>query len=271
MKKSLHIGFFLVALMILGDLQAQETGEQPDESQFGDAKTGLWINTYGNMQISDRLFWVAQTHFRFQNTNTPFIGQIAQIYNRHAIGYLHNKNFNLAAGFVLRINFNTSQQPPDRRAVPEWRLWHEYNFAQSFSPYMVYHRIRIEHRWTRGFKEDSEWIFRNRWRYMFKFKMPLGKPKLGPQTYYFSPEVELIMQSGKAVVDSPFEDLRLHGSFGYIVNPRITVASGLMYSFGQDLVDGAYYNQKWTIRCHLYFSPDLRKVKNKIPSIHFDD
>ena len=272
MKKLIHIVFLVVGLFTLCDLKAQEFGEEPDESQFEDAKTGLWINTYGNIRISKRLFWVAQTHFRFENTqNTPFVGQIAQLYNRHAIGYLHSKYFNMALGGVLRINFNTKHTPPDAKAVPEWRIWHEYNFAQSFSPYMIYHRVRIEHRWTRGFKEDSEWIFRNRWRYMFKFKMPLGKPKLGPQTYYFSPEAELIMQSGKEVVDSPFEDLRLHGSFGYIVNPRITVATGLMYSFGQQLIDGAYYNQKWTVRCHLYFSPDFRKVKNKLPSIHFDD
>ncbi len=46
------------------------------------------------------------------------------------------------------------------------------------------------------------------------------------------------MQSGKKVVDSPMEDLRLHLSFGYIVNPRLTVATGLMYSIGQGLDDG---------------------------------
>jgi len=106
---------------------------------------------------------------------------------------------------------------------------------------------------------------------MFKLKIPLFKPKLGPRTFYISPEAELIMQSGKAVVNSPMEDLRLHASLGYIINPRLTVASGLMYSTGQELSGGEVFNQKMTLRLHLYFAPDWRKVKNKLPAIHFTD
>jgi hypothetical protein len=106
---------------------------------------------------------------------------------------------------------------------------------------------------------------------MIRVRVPLNKPKLGPETFYIGPEAELIMQSGKVVVDSPMEDLRLHTSFGYIVNPRLTLASGVMYSIGQELADGAFYKTKWTLRFHVYFSPDLRKVKYKLPAIHLDD
>ena len=250
---------------------AQE-GDRPEESQIEEPLTLLWLNTYGNIRISNRLFWVAQTHFRFQeDSNTEFAGQIAQLYNRHAIGYIFNKSFNASLGGVLRINFNTKEPPEGRNAVTEWRIWHQYKFAMPLSSLMIYHRLRIEHRWSQGFAEDAEFVFRNRWRYMIRVRVPLNKPKLGPETFYIGPEAELIMQSGKVVVDSPMEDLRLHTSFGYIVNPRITVASGFMYSIGQELADGAFYKTKWTLRFHVYFSPDLRKVKYKLPSIHLDD
>ena len=79
------------------------------------------------------------------------------------------------------------------------------------------------------------------------------------------------MQSGEPVVDSPMEDLRLHSSIGYIVNPRLTFTTGIMYSQGQDLTEGAIYKQRWTLRFHVYFSPDLRKVKYKLPAIHLTD
>ena len=102
-------------------------------------------------------------------------------------------------------------------------------------------------------------------------KIPLNKPKFEPKTLYVSPEAELIMQSGKAVVDSPMEDLRLTTTLGYVLTPRLTVAGGLMYSFGQDILDGSVYKQKFTVRLHLYYSPDFRKVKNKLPAIHMDD
>ncbi len=233
----------------------------------------MWVNTYGNMRLTDRLFWVAQTHFRFQQTETvPLAGQIAQVYNRHALSYLFSKRFIMSLGGVLRINFNTDEIPVnERRTVPEWRIWHEYQFSLPLSRLMIYHRIRLEHRWTQSFVNNSEYIFRNRWRYMLSMKIPINKPKLGPGAFYIAPESEIIMQSGRAVIDSPLEDLRLHTSFGYIVNPRLTVATGLMYSIGQELTDGALYKQKFTWRVHLYFAPDFRKIKNKLPDIHRDE
>ncbi len=247
--------------------------QRPGNTKFKEPVSRLWVNTYGNIRLTNRLFWIAQTHFRFQETGqVPFAGQPAQLYNRHAISYLFSKKFVASLGGVVRINFNTGERAElEKRAVPEWRIWHQYLFAVPFPHMMVYHRFRLEHRWTKGYAPDSEYFFRNRWRYMFKLKIPLFKPKLGSKTFYISPEAELIMQSGRAVIDSPMEDLRLHTSFGYIINPRLTVASGLMYSMGQELSDGHIFNQKLTLRMHLYFAPDWRKVKNKLPAIHLDD
>ncbi len=266
---------WLVVLILFGvahNVQGQEEIILPSESKFKDPGTKIWFNTYGNIRISKRLFWDAQTHFRFDETeDTPFIGQIGQIYNRHAIGYIYSKKTNFSLGGVLRINFNTDEDSTDRNVVPEWRIWHQYQFAQPLYTAMIYHRIRIEHRWTQGFEENSDYIFRNRWRYMFRAKVPLNSHKLEPKTLYISPEAELIMQSGKEVVGSVMEDLRITGTLGYIVTPRLTLAGGLMYSHGQTLENPGEFKQNWTIRLHCYFSPDFRRVRNKLPAIHLDD
>lgn len=263
------LGLLLLFVVLHFHIMAQE---EPRRTEYKEPVTFLWLNTYGNIRISNRLFWVAQTHFRMrENGSTPFAGQVAQLYNRHAISYLFSKKLNVSLGGVLRVNFNPDRTGEQKNTVPEWRIWHQYLFAMPLSGMMVYHRIRVEHRWSKGFSENSSFVFRNRWRYMLKFKIPLNKPELSSNTFYASPEAELIMQSGKPVIDSPMEDLRLHASFGYIINPRVTVASGIMYSQGQDLADGNIYSQRWTMRFHLYFSPDLRKVKHKLPSIHQSD
>lgn len=262
----------LVFFTFSGFTQETETQELPLSSKYKEPLTKLWINSYGNIRISKRLFWDAQTHLRFQETeSSPFVGQVAQVYNRHAIGYIHSKYFNVSLGGVLRLNFNTDAAEFDRNLVPEWRIWHQYQFAQPLENMMIYHRIRIEHRWTQGFEENSDYIFRNRWRYMFRMKIPLNSHKLAPKTLYVSPEAELIMQSGKAVVASPMEDLRLTTTLGYILTPRLTIAAGAMYSQGQDLANGGIYKQSWTMRFHVYFSPDFRRVKNKLPEIHLTD
>ena len=252
-----------------------QTGEElPEESYFKEPTSKVWINSYGKIRISKRLYWDAQTHFRFQETeNTPFVGQVAQVYNRHALGYIYSKKVNFSLGGVLRLNFNTNESPEleDRNLVSEWRIWHQYQFAQPVYRAMVYHRLRIEHRWTQGFEENSTFIFRNRWRYLFRAKIPLNHHKLKPKTLYIAPESELIMQSGKAVVGSVMEDLRLTTTLGYIVTPRLTIAAGGMYSMGQSLQNAGKFKQAFTIRCHVYYSPDFRKVKNKLPAIHFND
>ncbi|QCK15747.1 DUF2490 domain-containing protein [Mangrovivirga cuniculi] len=246
----------------------------PEKSKIKEPTSIFWINTYGNIRLSKRLFWVAQTHFRFQEKGgTPMVGQIAQVYNRHALGYLFSKKFNVAVGGVLRINFNTSDvlESGEKSAVPEWRIWEQAQFAMPLGRSMIYHRFRFEQRWSKGYLEDSDYIYRNRWRYMFRMKIPINKPKLASNTFYIAPEAELIMQSGEPVIDSPLEDLRLHTSFGYIISPRLTMATGFLYSLGQELHNGGYYKQKMGLRFHVYFSPDFRKVKHKLPSIHKDD
>ncbi len=268
-----YLAFFVVLLFCLSGF-SQDSGAEtlPLTSEFKDPKTRVWINTYGNIRISKRLFWIAQTHFRFEESEeTPFIGQIGQLYNRHAIGYIYNKKINAALGGVMRINFNTDESSTDRNVVPEFRIWHQYQFAMPVYNAMIYHRLRIEHRWTQGFEENSDYIFRNRWRYMFRAKIPLNNDKLESNTLYVSPETELIMQSGKAVVGSVMEDLRLTTTLGYIINPRLTVAGGLMYSQGQTLENAGVFKQNWTMRFHVYFSPDFRKVRNKLPEIHLND
>ena len=253
-------------------LFGQEETVLPEESVYKEPKTKLWINTYGKIRISKRLYWDAQTHFRFEETKTtPFVGQVAQLYNRHALGYIYSKKINFSLGGVLRLNFNTDSASEARNLVPEWRIWHQYQFAMPVFTAMIYHRIRIEHRWTQGFEENSAYIFRNRWRYLFRAKIPLNNHKLVPKTVYIAPESELIMQSGKAVVGSAMEDLRLTTTVGYILTPRLTVAAGGMYSMGQTLQNAGEFNQSFTVRMHVYYSPDFRRIKNKLPAIHLED
>lgn len=260
--------------VVLAKAQLTPAEPKPAATKFKEPTNALWVNTYGNIRISDRWFWIAQTHFRFAGTDeTPLVGQIGQLYNRHALSYLVSKKFRPSLGGVLRLNFN-----PDRASsegigeaatmVPEYRIWHEYLFAAPVGRVYFYHRVRIEHRWTKGYQPGDDYIFRNRWRYMASAKIPINKHKLGPGAFYVGPEAELIMQSGKAVVGSPLEDLRLHTSFGYIATPRVTFALGGMYSMGQTLSDASVFKQKYTLRAHCYFSPDWRKIKSKLPDIH---
>jgi len=264
---------FVLAITMGFQISIFGQGDRPETSQLNDPITGVWLGNYSNMRITDKIFWAGELHFRtIESSNTPYIGQVAQLYNRHGIKYMFNKNFNATLGGVLRLDWSPDPGNSELAAlIVEPRIWHEYVFAQPFWRAMVYHRLRIEHRWNRTHAPESDWIFRNRWRYKFFMKIPLNKPTLAPGTIYFSPDVEIIMQSGGPVIDSPLEDLRLYPIIGYIVNPRIGVSSGMMYTMGQRLSDGTQYRQRWIFRVNLYLNLDWRSSDSQLPMMQMID
>lgn len=251
---------------------AQSNG-RPSEAQFRPMGTNLWVGSYNKFRIADKWIWDAQHHYRRGGHNgVAYIGRMEQFYNRHALTYLITKNVNITAGGVLRLNFTPDPGNPNfRKMVLEPRFWHEYLFSMPFPRFMLYHRIRIEHRWSISNAVDANWIYRDRWRYKIYATIPLNKPKLVPGAYYFTPDVEIIMQSGKPVIDSPLEDLRIYPQIGYIVNPRVKIGGGMMYTTGQRLNAGYEYNQRWVLRINCYLSLDFRKFESKIPEININD
>ncbi|MEX2485798.1 MAG: DUF2490 domain-containing protein [Brumimicrobium sp.] len=247
--------------------------EAPTESVFEDAKTETWFGSYGNFRISEKLYWAGEFHLRMAETeNTPLVGYLSKVYNRHGIKYVFSKNFSATAGGVLRLNLTSKNDKTKyNKMVLEPRLWHEYLFAMPFERFMVYHRLRFEHRWSKPNDVGAEFIYRNRYRYMFQMKIPINKPKLVPGTYYFSPFIELIMQSGKSVVSNPLEDLRLYPHVGYIYNTKISFSAGMLYTTGQSTPMGYSYRKRWIPRVNIYISLDLRKDEMKIPDINLRD
>lgn len=245
---------------------------QPDASLVRPQTTLTWLGSYGTFRLSEKWYWHGELHYRRQESNsTNFIGELAQIYNRHGIKFIPTKNFSATAGGVLRLDFNPNAEEGFKSMILEPRIWHEYIWTMPFERFRIYHRLRFEHRWSRGFQNEPDWRFRNRWRYKFLMKIPLNKPKLQPGAFYFSPDVELIMQSGKTVSDNPLEDLRIFPTFAYIANPRTTYSAGLMYTSGQTQEAGFIYRERWILRFNVYINLDFRKGDQKIPQTNFYD
>jgi len=241
---------------------------------FDDPEHSLWIGNYMNFRVSEKLFWAGELHYRRTEYNDQkYVGRLAQIYNRHGLKYVHSKNFSATAGGVLRLNFSPEPGNTEfKDIVLEPRFWHEYFFVMPFNFFMVYHRLRFEHRWLKSNKIGETYDFRNRYRYKFQMKIPLNNRVLGPKTFYLSPDVEIIIQSGKSAPFEPLEDLRLFPHLGYQYNPRLGGSIGMMYTTGQRMdIGDFYYRQRWIFRINAYISLDFRKFENKIPDINFSD
>lgn len=270
LNRVIGILFFLTLLGFSAEMKSQD---RPEKSIMQTPSTNLWLGGYGNFRLSEKFFWAGELHYRrSEYDGTPYLGRDAQIYNRHGLKYVHSKNFSVTAGGVLRLNFTPDPENSElEKLVFEPRIWHEYVFAMPFRRFMLYHRLRFEHRWSRSNLEGSEYTYRNRYRYKFYMKIPLNNQKLVPKTVYFSPDVELIMQSGKSVIDSPFEDLRLYPHVGYIASPNYAYSFGMAYTTGQLLSRGYEYRTRWLMRINVYISMDFRKFKERLPQINIQD
>ncbi len=262
----LFIGFAL--FLGLSQLQSQE---RPERSVFEDPETSLWLGGYGTFRLSEKFYWHGELHYRRSGyQGTPFVGRMGQIYNRHGLKWIPNKKFKAIVGGVLRLNFTPEPENDNfERLVLEPRIWHEYTFVMPFSRFNIYHRLRIEHRWSRRNIPGDTYIYRNRYRYKILMKIPINSRELQPGTWYFSPDIELIMQSGSPVVDSPMEDLRIFPTVAYIYSPQFTFSGGLMHTTGQQLNNGAVFRQRWIPRLNVYMSLDFRKIEDRIPEVQF--
>lgn len=268
-----------LALTVLFFSKPNQTQAQPtsgetvlEEVRFEKPGTYMWLGNYGTFRISEDFFVTGELHYRrTEYQDTKYIGRMAQIYNRWGLRWNPNKKFSATWGGVLRLDFTPEPGNDDLPVmIPEPRIWHEYIFARPFDRFMVYHRLRFEHRWSTKHAPGSEWLFRNRYRYLFMMKIPLNNTKLIPGTVYLYPNVELIMQSGSSVVNSPLEDLRLFPGVGYIHNPRVSFSAGMMYTMGQRL-NTQLYGHRWVARFNTYISLDFRSMKEKIPEVGIFD
>lgn len=249
-------------------------GQSSDEISIQAPTTWLWAGSYGMIRLGKRTYWDAQFHYRTINTpNTPYVGRLAQIYNRHAINYRVTDNFRVGVGGVLRFNFAADRDNPlIKPVVPEPRIWHEYVFAMPLVGRVIaYHRIRIEHRWSIGNAVDADWLYRDRWRYKFYLMIPINKAKLEPGTYYFAPDVEIITQTGRDARASFMEDLRFYPQVGYIHSPRLKFGAAMMYTMGQRLADPFELTSRWVLRLNVYWALDARRFEEKIPLSNFFD
>lgn len=278
-RRIINFGFLSILLSLFtlasksyyAQLNVNDPASLP-ESQFESPESFLWIGNYGTFRVSEDFYVTGEFHYRrTQHEGTRYIGRMAQLYNRWGIQWNPSKKFQATWGAVLRFDFTPEPGNDDfSYLILEPRLWHEYLFAAPFSRFMIYHRLRFEHRWNTQHAPGSDWIYRNRFRYMFLMKIPLNNSKLIPGTFYLYPNVEIIMQNGKRVRNSALEDLRLFAAVGYIHNPRVSFSAGMMYTTGQRLQTNMF-RTRWVARFNTYISLDFRKMKDKIPTVSIFD
>ncbi|MEL1255844.1 DUF2490 domain-containing protein [Flavobacterium sp. DGU38] len=179
-----------------------------------DTDTGNWFIYFGNQAINKKWNW----HNEVQYRNYNFAGDTQQLLLRTGIGYNlteNNNNVLLGYGFINSQNYIPGTD--NKADSNEHRIFQQFITRQNFGRVYLQHRYRVEERFL---KDD----FQMRFRYFLAINVPLNKPKMEDNAFYFSAYNEIFINA-----ESPaFDRDRIYGALGYVINKNFRVEAGFM-------------------------------------------
>ena len=178
------------------------------------SNTGNWFIYFGNQKINNKWNW----HNEVQYRNFNFMGDLSQLLVRTGIGYNlteNNNNILLGYGFINSQKYLSNSN--EKVGTNEHRVYQQFITRQSFNKVFLQHRYRIEERFL-----PNE--FQMRFRYFLGINIPINKPRLEKNAYYFSAYNEIFINAQQNI----FDRNRLYGAIGYIFNKNIKMEAGYM-------------------------------------------
>jgi hypothetical protein len=178
------------------------------------SNTGNWFIYFGNQKINNKWNW----HNEVQYRNFNFMGDLSQLLVRTGIGYNlteNNNNILLGYGFINSQKYLSNSN--EKVGTNEHRVFQQFITRQSFNKVFLQHRYRIEERFLPN-------DFQMRFRYFLGINIPINKPRLEKNAYYFSAYNEIFINAQQNI----FDRNRLYGAIGYIFNKNIKMEAGYM-------------------------------------------
>jgi hypothetical protein len=154
---------------------------------------------------------------------------------RPGLTYLITDNHQVTLGYLL----NESYTYPDAAAdyhLTEHRIWEQFVYKHKIKAVSVSHRFRVEQRFME--KYNAEDLFAQRFRYFFRFLIPLEKGAVKFEKGVFvalQNEVFINFQNNKKLNDSYFDQNRAYASLGYRFSKKLDVETGYMNQAVKDL------------------------------------
>jgi hypothetical protein len=178
------------------------------------SNTGNWFIYFGNQKINNKWNW----HNEVQYRNFNFMGDLSQLLVRTGIGFNlteNNNNILLGYGFINSQKYLSNSN--EKVGTNEHRVFQQFITRQSFNKVFLQHRYIIEERFLPN-------DFQMRFRYFLGINIPINKPRLEKNAYYFSAYNEIFINAQQNI----FDRNRLYGAIGYVFNKNIKIEAGYM-------------------------------------------
>lgn len=245
---------WVLAVALLGSVDARG---QEGVGRATSSTSGLWLGMYSRYRLADKFWFHGEYHVRRRRL---VLTEMAQLYLRFGVTWRPLDNLELTGGVVTPLYWSENDPPAGiTRVVPQFRFWEQAVLTQNISRVKLYHQYRFEQRWRRDFLEDSPFLLTWRWRYRITAYVPINQPRMAKGTFFAAANQEVFIQTGKSIIYDIFEDNRIYGGVGYVINDNLQVQTGYMFTYRHDGAPDSFQNRH-IYRISVYHNFDLRTL-----------
>lgn len=235
MKYRLLILVFL--FVCLSTIKAQNTRIN-DPNQIG------WINYFGNFKIAEKI----SIHSEYQLRRTNYISDKQQGLLRVGLNYQASPKLQLRVGYAWIETYPYGEYTINVQGkdFTEHRIFQMLTLNDKISKFELSHRFMLEQRFVGRYTQpeltvEDDYVFMNRFRYMFRIQMPLIGTEIKNDTPYIAAYDEVFIGFGKNVNENIFDQNRIGLLLGYRFDNNFRIEAGYL---NQTLQLGREINQR---------------------------
>lgn len=205
-------------------------------TRITDPNTIGWYAFTANIKLNNT--WSLNSEFQWRRDE--LITEPMQNLWRTGLNYTVNPKLGIRLGYALVETFNYGDIPLNNfgKQFTEHRSWQMVNLSDKIRSFELSHRFMLEQRWigrysNASLENEDQFIFSNRFRYMFRLQIPLKGNSIGDNTPYAAVYDEVLIGFGKNVNENVFDQNRLGILLGYRFSSKVRIEGGYLNQIAQ--------------------------------------
>lgn len=236
-------------------------------SRLNDDNSIGWYNYFGTIKLNDK--YSLHTEYQFRRTN--FISNPQQGLLRTGLNYQVNPKLQLRLGYAWIETFPYGDIPINGmgKEFTEHRIFQMATLTDKVSSIDLSHRFMLEQRWigrytNASFDKQDDFIFLNRFRYMFRLQVPLKGKSVVNKTAYLALYDEIFIGFGQNVNENIFDQNRVGLILGYRFSNSLRIETGYLnqiVQLGREVNNRNVFQHNNGVILNTIFNFDFSKKK----------
>lgn len=196
-----------------------------------------WLFLLNNTKINEK--WGAYMDIQLRSSDQ--FEEVRNLLIRPGVTYYINPRNEATLGYLYNQTYAISGTGPGN--LTEHRIWEQYILKHKLIGANFSHRFRLEQRFIERLHADN--LFTQRFRYFFRFMLPLQKNKSSFEKGPFAAlqnEVFLNLQHKNELNGYVFDQNRAYIAAGYRFGPQLDVELGYMNQSSKGIIRNTMNN-----------------------------